>query len=282
MVKPGLKLKLPGAEMDLASRTHLMGVINVTPDSFSDGGLFEDQRAAIAQGLKLWREGADFLDVGGESTRPGSEPVEAAEEMRRVLPVIEELARATRAFISIDTTKAAVAKAAVEAGATVINDVTALKGDPEMPAVAAESGAAVVLMHMLGTPKTMQKDPRYGDVVAEVKAFLEEAARAAQAAGIERERIVVDPGIGFGKTIAHNLALIRRLGELDGLGYPVLLGASRKAFIGTLTGREPLERLWGTVGAHVAGALMGAHIVRVHEVAELKEALLVADAIARG
>jgi dihydropteroate synthase len=207
--------------------------------------------------------------------------VEAAEEMRRVLPVVEALAKQTEAVISIDTTKAAVAAAAVGAGAMVINDVTALRGDPLMPAVAARSDAAVVLMHMLGTTKTMQRDPRYGDVIVEVKAFLAGAAAAAIAAGIKRESIVVDPGIGFGKTIAHNIALIRHLGELCELGYPVLLGASRKSFIGTLSGREPLERLWGTMGAHVAGALMGAHIVRVHDVAPLKEALAVSDAIAR-
>lgn len=281
MAKAALKLALPRGELDLAARTHVMGVINVTPDSFSDGGLFADQEAAIAQGIRLWREGADFLDVGGESTRPGSEPVNAAEETRRVLPVIEALAAKTQAVISIDTTKAAVARAALGAGATIINDVTALRGDPDMLPLAVESGAAVVLMHMLGTPKTMQKDPRYGDVVAEVKAFLARAAQDAIAAGVAPSRIVVDPGIGFGKTVAHNLTLIRHLGELGELGYPVLLGASRKAFIGALTGREPLERLWGTMGVHVAGALMGAQIVRVHDVAPLKEALTMSDAIAR-
>jgi dihydropteroate synthase len=219
--------------------------------------------------------------VGGESTRPGSDPVDAALEMRRVLPVIEALAKSTQAVISIDTTKAAVAHAAVRAGAAVINDVTALRGDPGMPAVAVETGAAVVLMHMLGTPKTMQTAPRYDDVVAEVKAFLAERAGAAQAAGVKRERIVIDPGIGFGKTVAHNLTLIRHLDALGELGHPVLLGASRKAFIGALTGREPLERLWGTMGVHVAAALLGAQIVRVHDVAPLKEALTMSDAIAR-
>ncbi|MCB2185690.1 MAG: dihydropteroate synthase [Deltaproteobacteria bacterium] len=256
-----------------------MGVVNVTPDSFSDGGLFLSTQAAVEQGVRLWEEGAHLLDVGGESTRPGSDSVPVEEEIRRVVPVIQALAAQTSAVISIDTMKAPVARAALEAGAAVINDVAALRFDPDMAALAAESGAGLILMHMLGSPKTMQANPVYEDVVAEVTAFLAARAGAARAAGVPPERIVVDPGIGFGKTLAHNLTLIRRLDRLAALGYPVLLGASRKAFIGTLTGRPALERLYGTLGVHVLGAALGADLVRVHDVGPLVEALKVVDAV---
>ncbi|MCB2225217.1 MAG: dihydropteroate synthase [Desulfarculaceae bacterium] len=257
-----------------------MGVINVTPDSFSDGGLFHDASRAIEQGLALAEEGADILDVGGESTRPGSDPTSAAEEMERVLPVIEALAHHCPAVISIDTYKAEVAAAALDAGARIINDVTALRGDERMAQLAAERGAGLILMHMQGEPRTMQKEPLYDDVVAEVRDFLSAQAQLAQDAGVAPERIVLDPGIGFGKTLEHNLTLIRNLPALSAAGYPVLLGASRKRFIGTLTGREePRERLWGSVGVHILGAALGADMVRVHDVAPLKEALQVCDAV---
>jgi len=257
-----------------------MGVVNVTPDSFSDGGRFLDGRAAVEQGLKLAAEGARILDIGGETTRPGSEPTPAAVELDRVLPVIRELKARCDAVISIDTNKAEVAAAAIQAGAEIINDITALRGDPEMAALAARTRAGLVLMHMLGTPRTMQQDPRYADVVAEVRDFLAERAAAALVAGVEREAIALDPGIGFGKTLGHNLELIRNLPVLARLGYPVLLGASRKAFIGQLTDRAtPAERLWGSVGVHVLGAALGARILRVHDVAPLREALLVTDAV---
>lgn len=272
--------KLPRGQMDFAGGTRIMGVINVTPDSFSDGGWFEDTETAVAQGLRLAAEGADILDVGGESTRPGSEPVSAAVEMNRVIPVIEQLAARCQALISIDTSKAEVAAAALDAGASIINDVTALRADPGMAPLAADRGAAVVLMHMLGSPRTMQKNPTYGDVVAEVADFLAERLAAAEAAGIDRRKVVLDPGIGFGKTVEHNLLLVRHLARLHRLGRPVLLGASRKAFLGTLTGREEAgERLWSSVGVHVLGAALGADIVRVHDVAPVREALKVGDAV---
>lgn len=281
MASSARKLAVRGGFLEWGRRTLIMGVVNVTPDSFSDGGRFLAAERATAQGLKLAEEGADILDIGGESTRPGADPVTAEEEMSRVLPVIRELSGRASAVISIDTYKASVARAAVEAGAGVINDVTALAGDPDMAAVAAETGAGVVLMHMKGEPRTMQKNPHYDDVVAEVTAFLAERAERAEAAGVAPEAIVLDPGIGFGKTLEHNLLLIRRLADLKALGKPVLLGASRKAFIGLLTDRPPSERLYGSLGAHAAGALLGADMVRVHDVGPIREALQICDAIKR-
>jgi dihydropteroate synthase len=252
----------------------------VTPDSFSDGGLYLDPEAAIAHGLTLAAEGAEILDVGGESTRPGAEAVTPEEELRRVLPVLEGLAdAATAARLSIDTYKASVAAAALRAGATVVNDVTALRGDPEMAGVVAASGADLCLMHMLGDPRTMQLDPRYGDVVSDIKAFLEERMACAVAAGIDEERIVLDPGIGFGKTAEHNLELLRRLDELVAIGRPVLIGTSRKSFLGRITGRDqPADRLPGTVATCVMAYERGARVFRVHEVAPVADALKVAAA----
>ena len=258
--------------------TRLMGVVNVTPDSFSDGGLYLDPEAAIAHGRELAAAGAEILDVGGESTRPGAEPVAAEEEMRRVVPVIEGL-RDAGAEISVDTSKAPVAAAALEAGATIVNDVTALRGDPEMAALCAERGATVVLMHMLGEPRTMQDDPRYGDVVAEVKAFLAERLESAVVAGIPEEDVWLDPGIGFGKTGAHNMELLRRLGELRELGRPLVIGTSRKSFIGRVDGSGPGERLGGTIASSVLAAAEGAAVLRVHDVAEVSQALAVTAAI---
>ncbi len=258
--------------------TKLMGVVNVTPDSFSDGGLYLDPEAAIAHGRELAGAGAEILDVGGESTRPGADPVDAEEELRRVVPVIRGL-EDTGCEISVDTSKAPVAAAALEAGATIVNDVTALRGDPEMAALCAERGATVVLMHMLGEPRTMQDDPRYGDVVAEVKAFLAERLEAAVAAGIAEEDVWLDPGIGFGKTPAHNMELLRRLGELRELGRPLVIGTSRKSFIGKVDGSGPGERLGGTIASSVLAAAEGAAVLRVHDVAEVGQALAVAAAI---
>jgi dihydropteroate synthase len=256
----------------------LMGVVNVTPDSFSDGGLYLDPEAAIAHGEELARDGAEILDVGGESTRPGAEEVSLEEELRRVEPVVAGLA-AGAAAISIDTSKAAVAAAALAAGATIVNDVTALRGDPEMASLCAERGATVVLMHMLGTPRTMQDEPRYADVVADVEAFLGERLEAATAAGIGEERIWLDPGIGFGKTAAHNLELLRRLGELRRLGRPLVVGTSRKSFIGRVDGSDAGARLGGTIASSVLAAAEGADVLRVHDVAELRQAMTVATAI---
>ena len=258
----------------------VMGVVNVTPDSFSDGGRFLDPEAAVAHALRLAAEGADVLDFGGESTRPGAEPVPAEEERRRVVPVIERVAGAgVAAQLSIDTSKAEVAEAAIAAGATLVNDVTALRGDPRMAAVVAEHGVDCCLMHMRGEPRTMQIEPRYDDVVAEVGAFLEERTAFAVAQGVAEERILVDPGIGFGKALEHNLELLRRLDELVAGGRPVVVGTSRKSFLGLLTGRaEPADRLAGTIATNVLALERGASVFRVHDVAPVREALAVAAA----
>ncbi len=256
----------------------LMGVVNVTPDSFSDGGLYLDPEAAIAHGRELVERGAAILDVGGESTRPGAEEVPEAEELRRVVPVVAGLAGAGAA-ISVDTSKAAVATAALDAGAEIVNDVTALRGDPAMASVCAERGATVVLMHMLGSPRTMQEGPAYDDVVGDVKAFLAARVGTALAAGVEEERIWVDPGIGFGKTKAHNMELLRRLGELRELGRPLVIGTSRKSFIGRVDGSGTEGRLGGTVASSVWAAAEGADVLRVHDVAEVREAMAVATAV---
>jgi dihydropteroate synthase len=257
-----------------------MGIVNVTPDSFSDGGLFLDADAAIAHGRELVAEGAQILDVGGESTRPGAEPVEADEEIRRVVPVIEALAGESTQ-VSIDTTKAAVAERALDAGATIVNDVAAFRFDPEIAAVTADAGATCVLMHMLGEPRTMQADPRYDEVVSDVKAFLEERLEYAVRQGVAEERIWLDPGIGFGKTLQHNLELIARLDEIVAIGRPVVFGASRKSFLGKLTGRQVDERLAGTIAANIIAYERGARVFRVHDVAPTIDALQVATATVR-
>jgi dihydropteroate synthase len=265
---------------DLANRGVIMGVINVTPDSFSDGGNFTAASAAVDHGLRLVDEGAEILDIGGESTRPGAAPVTAEEELRRVLPVIEGLAAKTGAALSIDTSKASVARAAVAAGAEIINDVTALQGDDDMASVAAESACAVVLMHMRGTPRTMQQDPHYDDVVAEVSAHLAQRVDAARAAGIASDRIAVDPGIGFGKTVEHNLQLIAGLGSFAALGHPVLLGVSRKSFLATAAGcSEVSERDLPTAVLTAIGYGLGARIFRVHAVRPNVQSLRLAEAL---
>ncbi len=254
-----------------------MGVLNVTPDSFSDGGEWFDGDAAIAHGRELIGEGAAILDVGGESTRPGAQPVAEDEERRRVIPVIEALA-GEGAQLSVDTTKPAVAQAALDAGATYVNDVTALR-DPQMAALVAERGCDCCLMHMQGEPRTMQDDPRYDDVVDDVKAFLTQRTDAAIAAGVAAARIQVDPGIGFGKTMAHNLELLRRLDEVVALGFPVVVGTSRKSFLGRITGRDdPHQRLYGTIATNVLALAKGAQVFRVHDVAAVRDALAVAAA----
>jgi dihydropteroate synthase len=259
----------------------VMGVVNVTPDSFSDGGEWLDPAAAIAHGHALVAQGAAILDIGGESTRPGAEPVSEAEELRRVVPVLAGLAGAG-ARLSIDTSKAAVAAAAIDAGATLVNDVTALRGDPEMAALVAQRGCDVCLMHMLGEPRTMQRDPRYDDVVADVRAFLAQRLEHAVAQGIAPERVWLDPGIGFGKTIDHNLELLARLDEIVALGRPVVVGTSRKSFLGTITGRPPGGRVAGTIATNVLALARGASVFRVHDVAEARDGLLVAAATLRG
>ncbi len=256
-----------------------MGIVNVTPDSFSDGGAFEDELAAIGHARRLVSEGAAIVDVGGESTRPGAAPVPVAEELDRVIPVVEGIAGlGLPAQISIDTMKVEVAEAAIDAGASYVNDVTAFRHEPALAGVVADRKVDCCLMHMLGEPRTMQQDPRYDDVVSDVKAFLEERMAAAIAAGVAEERISLDPGIGFGKTLEHNLELLRRMDELAALGRPVVVGTSRKSFLGRLTGRDVTERVHATVATSVIAFERGARVFRVHDVAATADALAVAAA----
>jgi dihydropteroate synthase len=255
----------------------VMGIVNVTPDSFSDGGRWFSADTAVEHGRVLAAEGAGILDVGGESTRPGAEPVGEAEELRRVVPVVERLA-ADGHTVSVDTTKLAVAAEAIAGGARYVNDVTAFRHDPGMAALVAEHGCECCLTHMLGEPRTMQQDPRYGDVVDDVKAFLAERAAFAVAEGVPETRIHLDPGIGFGKTVEHNLTLLRRLDEVVALGFPVVLGTSRKSFLGRITGRPTGDRLAATIATQVLGLQRGARVFRVHDVGPVAEALRVAAA----
>jgi dihydropteroate synthase len=268
--------------IDMARRTVLMGILNVTPDSFYDGGRRPDAGRAVADGLALAEAGAEIIDIGGESTRPGARPVSAEEELDRVLPVIRGLRAAVSAAISIDTYKAQVARAALDAGADIVNDISALRFDPEMAGLIAAEKVPVVLMHMQGTPRTMQAAPRYENVVTEVRDFLAERLRHATTAGIDRDKIIIDPGIGFGKTVEHNLNLIRHLSCFSSLGQPLLVGASRKTFIGKILKLDPDERLEGSLAAAVAAVMAGANIVRAHEVKETERAVRIADAIRYG
>ena len=260
-------------------RPLLMGIVNVTPDSFFDGGRFDDPRLAVEHGRRLVEEGADLLDIGAESTRPGSVPIDQEEEQRRLLPVVTALAQAVSVPISVDTSKAAVARAAIKAGAVMVNDVTALRGDPAMVDVVAQTGVALVLMHMQGTPQTMQQAPAYRDVVEEVVDFLAERARFAMEHGVAQSRIVLDPGIGFGKVLTHNLDLLAHLRMLTILGFPVLVGPSRKGFIGQLTKQSVEARAWGTAGVVALAVEQGASILRVHDVAAMRDVVHVAAAI---
>ncbi len=264
-----------------------MGIVNVTPDSFSDGGKFFTHEAAVAQGRKLAADGADILDIGGESTRPFSDPVPADEEIKRVMPVIEKLAAELSIPISIDTMKAEVARRAIEAGASIINDISALRFDPELGVVARQFGAPVVLMHMLGDPKTMQRSPSYDDVVGDISDFLKDAMARAQKQGISKSKIIIDPGIGFGKTVTHNLILIRQMPSFAALGVPIMVGPSRKAFIRKLLKDAPGNDIppdmpiveTGTQAAIAAAVLGGAHIVRVHDVANTRATIRILDAM---
>jgi dihydropteroate synthase len=282
MPAPTLIWKIRDRVLDLSARGAVMGIVNVTPDSFSDGGRFFDPGKAVAQGLKLLEEGAAMLDIGGESTRPGAQPVGEQEEMTRVLPVVRELRARTDAFLSVDTFKPAVARAALDAGADIINDVTGFR-DPAMIEVAAQSDAGLVMMHMKGVPQTMQRSPQYENVVAEVRGFFTERLEALAAAGVEAERVVLDPGFGFGKALEHNLALMRALRELSVAGRPVLVGVSRKSMIAKVLGSEAMEdRHWPTVALTAHARDHGAAIVRVHEVRANAEAMWMMDAILRG
>jgi dihydropteroate synthase len=269
-------------KLDCARRTVIMGILNVTPDSFYDGGRRSEPTRAIADGVEMVQSGAEVLDVGGESTRPGARPVEEAEELDRVLPVIRGLRREVTVPISIDTYKAGVARAALDAGADIVNDISALRFDPALVSLVAAEEVPVILMHMQGKPQTMQSEPRYNDVMREVRDFLAAQLYEAMDAGIAAERIILDPGIGFGKTLEHNLQLLRGLPTLAALGQPLLVGASRKAFIGKILDLDPDHRLEGSLAAAVAAVLGGANLLRVHDVAETCRAARMADAIRFG
>lgn len=272
-------LRLRGYDLAVGERTLIMGVLNITPDSFSDGGEYMDPCRAEEKALEMVEEGADLIDVGGESSRPGAGHITEEEELARVMPVLKRLRRTVKIPISVDTYKSGVARAVLAEGAAIINDITALSGDMDMAGTVAEAGAAVVLMHMLGTPETMQKDPSYGDVVEEITAALAEAVIRAESGGIHPDSIVVDPGIGFGKTTEHNLEILRDIRAFGRLGKPVLVGTSRKAFMGKVTGREVGDRLYGTVASVAAAVLNGVDMVRVHDIRAIKDAAAVADAI---
>jgi len=270
-------------KLNLGRQAHIMGVLNVTPDSFSDGGMYFDKEYAVAKALNMEEQGADIIDIGGESTRPGAKPVSVKEECRRVIPVIKGLAKHLKVPISIDTRKSEVAIRALDAGACIINDVTGLKNDRKVAGIAARYKAAVVLMHMKGTPRTMQqRDPVYKDLIGEISSYLRESADTAEAAGIKRESIVLAPGIGFGKTVEHNLRIINNLREFRSLGYPVLSGPSRKSFIGKVTGAGEDNRQFGTAAAVVLSIQNGADIVRVHDVKQIKQTVQITEAIING
>jgi dihydropteroate synthase len=266
----------PGGSFTFGRRTYVMGVLNVTPDSFSDGGEWMDPDRALRRARTMVRQGADIIDVGGESTRPGARAVPAKEEIRRVVPVIERLA-AEKILVSIDTSKAAVARAAFRAGAKILNDITALRGDRAMAKTAARAGVAVILMHMKGTPRTMQDNPEYRDVVEEILGFFREILRTAWRAGIERDKIILDPGIGFGKSPKHNLEILRRLDEFRTLGRPLAIGTSRKSFIGRALNRRVNDRTSGTAATVAAAILRGADVVRVHDILEMTDVARMTD-----
>jgi dihydropteroate synthase len=286
---PGLKWRCREHVLECSGRVTVMGILNVTPDSFSDGNSYFNIEKAIARGLEMVEQGAEIVDVGGESTRPGAESVGAAEETERVVPVIEAIcaeidARGlkNRVVVSVDTMKASVAERALAAGAAIINDVSALTHDPDMASVAAESGAGVVLMHMQGSPRVMQKDPKYKDVVSEVRDYLAGRVEALVEEGVERDRVAIDPGIGFGKTLEHNLDLLRGLDAMVACGRPVVVGLSRKSMLGRLTGREVDNRLAASISALVFCVMQGAHVMRVHDVAESVDAVIVARRLLSG
>jgi len=272
-------LEINGKNYLLGRRTWFMGVINVTPDSFSDGGSYLDKDKAVERGLKLVSEGSDIIDIGGESSRPGSDPISKEEEMRRVIPVISELRKRIDMLISVDTTKSEVAKAALDSGADIINDISSFRFDPRMMTLAAQKEVPVILMHMKGTPKTMQTNPHYQDLLREVKEFLKERLEEVQAQSIKKEKIIIDPGIGFGKSLKDNLILINNLHFLEEFNRPILVGISRKSFIGKILNLPPQERLEGTIASAILSLIHGAHILRVHDVEAVKKAILVAEAI---
>ena len=276
------ELSLGNKILNLSSRTHLMGVLNVTPDSFSDGGMFFKPKRAIERALMMAEEGSDIIDVGGESTRPGSEPISKEEELKRVLPVIKQVVKEIDIPVSIDTYKSEVARKALDAGAQLVNDISALRFDPDMRKVISEYDVSVVLMHIKGTPKNMQENPSYTDLIQEISDYLNESKELAEAAGIAEEKIIVDPGIGFGKRVEDNLKILKNLKELAHLGRPILLGVSRKSFIGKVLDLPTEQRLEGSLACLAVAILNGANILRVHEVKESKRAAQMVDAILKG
>ena len=278
-VRRTFSLHCRGGVLRLGERTVVMGIVNVTPDSFSDGGLFLEPARAIEHGLRMAEEGADIIDVGGESSRPGSDPLPLEEELRRIIPTIEGLASHLTIPISVDTYKSGVAERAVEAGAQIINDISGLHLDPQMVSVAARYDTPLIIMHIRGTPKTMQQNPRYDDLMGEIIAYLREGIARAEEAGVDPQKVIVDPGIGFGKRIEDNLVILDRLDDLTVLGRPILVGTSRKSFIGAVLNLEVHERGIGTLAAVAVSVLKGAHIVRVHEVASVRQVVDMVDAV---
>lgn len=272
-------LQVRGNRLLLGQKTWLMGIINVTPDSFSDGGLYFNKEKAVDRGLELAEEGANIIDIGGESTRPGSDFISTEEELMRTVPVISALRKKTDVLISVDTTKSEVAEAALDEGADIINDISSFRFDPKMLSLAAQKDIPVILMHMKGTPKNMQLNPFYEDLLAEIRGFLEERIATAQAYGIKKEKIIIDPGIGFGKSLKDNLTLIKSLKFLEPIDRPILIGISRKSFIGKILSLPPQERTEGTIASAVLSIINGAHILRVHDVEAVKRAVLVTEAI---
>jgi len=282
VLRSDYKIEVKGRVLDLGSRTHIMGVLNVTPDSFSDGGLYAGHDAAVGHARSMAAQGADIIDIGGESTRPGAEPLTEEEELRRVLPVIERISKELTVPVSVDTYKARVAQKALAAGASLVNDISGLRFSSDMARVVADHDAAVVLMHIKGTPRDMQANPVYGDVIVEIMDYLEESAAIALKAGVGSDRILIDPGIGFGKTVQHNLEIIDRLDEFKTLGFPVVIGTSRKRFIGTVLNiAEPKDRVEGTAATVAIAIQRGAHIVRVHDVGPMTQVARMTDAIER-
>jgi dihydropteroate synthase len=276
------KINCKGNILDLGSRTHIMGILNVTPDSFSDGGLYNDSAKAVQRAHEMAAAGADIIDIGGESTRPGAEPLSEEEELRRIIPIIERLVVELTVPISVDTYKASVAKKALESGASIVNDISGLRFSPDMAKTVADYGAAVIIMHIRGTPRDMQQDPVYDDVVFDVMSYLEEGIAIAVKAGVDREKILIDPGIGFGKRLEHNLTLLNRLDEFRSLGRPIVLGTSRKKFIGTILGIPvPERRVDGTAPTLALGIERGASVVRVHDVARMVQVVRMTDAVLR-
>ncbi len=278
-----MKLVWKGFSFDFSLKTYVMGILNVTPDSFSDGGLFLNRNRAVAHALRMQDEGADIIDIGGESTRPGAVGISTQEEIRRTSPIIEKIAKKVRVPISIDTYKADVAKAALSSGASFVNDISGLRFDPGMPGLIARKQVPVVIMHIKGTPNSMQKNPSYKSLIPEIMDYLRESIEIARMAGISEDKIIIDPGIGFGKTVSHNFEIIKRLDELTGFEKPILLGPSRKSFIGKTLGDLPApERIEGTSAATAIGIINGANIIRVHDVEAMVRVAKIADALKRG